>query len=184
MNVPNIKTERLSIKLLEPSEAGLMTEFRNMNKQHLTRWEPTRSLEFYTEGFWRMQLRFAIRDFRNGESVCLTILNRSESQVIGVCNYTNIVRGTFQSCHLGYALDVSHEGQGLMCEALESANRYIFSELKLHRIMANYIPGNVRSAGLLRRLGFIEEGRASSYLKINGRWEDHILTSLINPKDI
>ncbi len=161
-----------------------MTQFRNRNKQHLTRWEPTRPSGFFTEGFWEMQLRFAIRDFRNSESACLAILNRNESQVIGVCNYTNIVRGTFQSCHLGYALDVSHEGQGLMSEALEGANLYMFNEQKLHRIMANYIPGNVRSGNLLRRLGFIEEGHARSYLKINGRWEDHILTSLINPKEI
>ncbi|MGL5537110.1 MAG: 30S ribosomal protein S5 alanine N-acetyltransferase, partial [Aeromonas veronii] len=34
---------------------------------------------------------------------------------------------------------------------------------------------------LLERLGFEREGFARAYLMINGRWEDHILTSLINP---
>ena len=30
----------------------------------------------------------------------------------------------------------------------------MFAELKLHRIMANYIPDNVRSAAVLEKLGF------------------------------
>jgi ribosomal-protein-alanine N-acetyltransferase len=38
----------------------------------------------------------------------------------------------------------------------------------------------VRSGRLLRALGFVVEGYARDYLQINGRWEDHILTSLTN----
>ncbi|MGL4717164.1 MAG: 30S ribosomal protein S5 alanine N-acetyltransferase, partial [Aeromonas sp.] len=44
-----------------------------------------------------------------------------------------------------------------------------------------YMPANQRSGALLERLGFEREGFARAYLLINGRWEDHILTSLINP---
>ena len=47
--------------------------------------------------------------------------------------------------------------------------------------MACYMPANQRSGALLERLGFEREGFARAYLMINGRWEDHILTSLINP---
>jgi len=46
--------------------------------------------------------------------------------------------------------------------------------------MAGYLPHNERSGKLLDRLGFEKEGLARKYLKINGRWEDHLLTSLIN----
>jgi [ribosomal protein S5]-alanine N-acetyltransferase len=34
---------------------------------------------------------------------------------------------------------------------------------------------------LLNRLGFIPEGYARNYLRINGEWRDHVLTSLTNP---
>jgi ribosomal-protein-alanine N-acetyltransferase len=68
-----------------------------------------------------------------------------------------------------------------MREALLKANAYVFDSLGLHRIMANYMPSNERSAHVLDRLGFTREGLAKDYLKIDGRWEDHILTSLINP---
>jgi ribosomal-protein-alanine N-acetyltransferase len=43
------------------------------------------------------------------------------------------------------------------------------------------MPANTRSARLLEKLGFEKEGFARRYLYINGRWEDHVLTSLINP---
>ncbi|MCJ8298752.1 MAG: 30S ribosomal protein S5 alanine N-acetyltransferase, partial [Pseudomonadales bacterium] len=55
---------------------------------------------------------------------------------------------------------------------------------KLHRIMANYIPENVRSAKVLEKVGFKKEGYSPSYLKIAGKWQDHVLTALINPADI
>ncbi|MBT7329669.1 MAG: 30S ribosomal protein S5 alanine N-acetyltransferase, partial [Oceanospirillaceae bacterium] len=47
--------------------------------------------------------------------------------------------------------------------------------------MATYMVNNVRSAALLQRLGFEKEGYAKSYLNIAGRWEDHVLTALVNP---
>lgn len=157
-----------------------MARFRQENRRHLEKWEPRRSPEFFTEGFWQIQLRVALRDFRDGSNVCFCLLSPGEDEVMGVCNYTNIVRGTFQSCHLGYALAARHEGSGLMFEALTLSNDYMFRDMGLHRIMAGYLPHNDRSGRLLERLGFEKEGFARRYLKINGKWEDHVLTSRIN----
>ena len=67
-----------------------------------------------------------------------------------------------------------------MSEAVAKAIEYMFEQQKLHRIMANYMPSNERSARLLHKLGFVVEGCAKKYLLINGQWEDHILTSLTN----
>ena len=178
--LPHLVSPRLVIRHLEPHEAALMTEFRIENKEHLEPWEPKRSSEFFTEGFWQIDLRLTLRDFRDGSSVRLCLLSPEEDEVLGVCNYTSIVRGTFQSCHLGYALAKKHQGKGIMFEALQLTNRYVFEELGLHRIVAGYLPHNDRSGQLLKKLGFEKEGYARQYLKINGRWEDHILTSLIN----
>ena len=67
-----------------------------------------------------------------------------------------------------------------MYEALKAAIEFMFTTFTLHRIQANYIPRNERSGKLLRKLGFTVEGYARDYLKINGKWEDHILTAKIN----
>lgn len=92
-----------------------------------------------------------------------------------------MVRGPFQACHLSYSVDGDHEGRGVMEEIV----RFVlaFDEMDLHRVMANHMVTNIRSEKLLARLGFEREGFARRYLKINGRWEDHVLNSLIHPAD-
>ena len=67
-----------------------------------------------------------------------------------------------------------------MHAALRLLIAFAFDELHLHRIMANHMPRNERSARLLHRLGFVREGLAHRYLLINDVWEDHELTSLTN----
>ncbi len=108
------------------------------------------------------------------------VLDRDGQQMIGACNFSGIIRGAFQACYLGYHIDQSHQGQGLMHEALQAGIRYMFETMNLHRIMANYIPDNERSARLLERLGFEREGYAKAYLNIGGRWQDHVLTALVS----
>ena len=97
---------------------------------------------------------------------------------IAVVNFTQIFRGSFQACYLGFKISHQYQGQGFMQEAIAAAMEYMFVEKGIHRIMANYMPSNTRSASLLSRLGFVKEGYAEGYLSINGRWQDHILTAL------
>ena len=99
-----------------------------------------------------------------------------------VSNYTQIARGPFQSCILGYAIDGAFERRGLMQEALAATIAHAFDVMQLHRIQASYIPANVRSGRLLQRLGFRREGVAPKYLFINGEWRDHVITALLNPQ--
>lgn len=40
---------------------------------------------------------------------------------------------------------------------------------------------NHRSQRVLERLGFVEYGRASSYMYIAGEWQDNVLYQLITP---
>jgi ribosomal-protein-alanine N-acetyltransferase len=105
-----------------------------------------------------------------------------EAPIVGTCNYTNVVRGPFLACNLGYQVARSHQGRGFMSEALRATNAFVFAEMRLHRIMANYRPENERSARLLERLGFAREGLARDYLFIDGEWRDHVLTALVNPR--
>lgn len=179
---PEFHTERLVIRMLDVTEAEKMLRFREANRAHLEPWEPKRRPDFFTLGFWQIQLRSLQREYQNGQSLCLALLTPDESEVIGVCNFTNIVRGTFQSCHLGYGIALSHSGQHLMQEALEPACEFVFDGLGIHRIMANYMPRNKRSGKLLANLGFEIEGHAREFLLINGKWEDHVLTAKINPR--
>ena len=83
---------------------------------------------------------------------------------------------------VGYQIDREFEGRGLMREALSTAIDELFSpHVNLHRVQANVRPENVRSLGLLERLGFVREGLARDYLYIDGAWRDHVTTARLNP---
>ena len=58
----------------------------------------------------------------------------------------------------------------------------MFNDYKLHRIEANIMPRNEPSLKVAKKLGFIDEGILHKYLKINGKWQDHIHMALINNK--
>ena len=67
-----------------------------------------------------------------------------------------------------------------MNEALEILLPSLFIDLRLNRIEAATLKNNVASRGLLEKIGFVREGICRSYLKINGKWQDHILYSLLS----
>jgi [ribosomal protein S5]-alanine N-acetyltransferase len=181
MTLPVITTARTRLTVLTPERACLMLDFYLRNREHLRAWEPVRDESFYTLDHWRQRLRDGYSQFFDGSAVQLVALDPRGERVLATCNFTHIVMGMFKACHLGYAVDKEYEGQGLMQEVVGAGIDYLFREQGLHRIMASYMPQNHRSGALLERLGFEREGLARDYLMINGRWEDHILTALINP---
>jgi len=181
--LPELETARLTVRVARPGMQAAIARFLNDNYAgHLDRWSPPATSAFFSEDFWRERLAVAVEEFHAGRAVRFVLQPRGAGadEVVGTCNYTNIVRGPFLACHLGYQIARSHEGQGLMAEALRASNDFMFGVLRLHRIMANYRPENVRSARLLDRLGFVREGIARDYLFIDGAWRDHVLTSLVN----
>ncbi|HEY0404928.1 MAG TPA: GNAT family N-acetyltransferase [Pyrinomonadaceae bacterium] len=181
---PVIKTERLCLMLPPASVAPQLLRYFVENRERLAPWWPPVPPGYYTEAYWRERLARARADFEQGQSLQLVIFERDEpkGRVVGVSNFSGFMRGAFQACYLGYSIGARDEGHGLMREALTAAIEYVFEDLRLHRIMANYLPTNERSGQLLRRLGFTVEGYARDYLLIAGQWRDHILTSLTNTR--
>ena len=178
-----IASERVLLRLADPAYAKDFRTYLLDNHAYLQPWEPLRDDAFFHPDAVTERLRLMARRNADGEALLLLMFNRDGSRLIGTCNFANIVRGAFQACHLGFSIAQDAQGQGLMAEGLRLGIDYVFKEMRLHRVMANHRPENLRSARLLARLGFEREGEARAYLKINGIWADHVLTSLISPLD-
>ncbi len=181
MTVFSLPGPHLTLSILSPDQAELVRRYYLENRDHLEPWEPSRDESFYSLSAIETRLRTGADAFADGTSFSFAVIDNESGRMIGICNFSNIVRGVFQACHLGFAIDVSFQGRGMMFEAVKMGIKYMFDEVGLHRIMANYLPDNERSARLLTRLGFEREGYARAYLKIARRWQDHVLTALINP---
>ncbi len=170
----NISTLNLILSTPRIEDYFALNDFENRNKNHLGKWESTSQS---TQDI--LSLENWIKECDEGKSARFFIRTKINPDIIiGLCNFTQIFHGSFQACYLGYKIDYEYEGKGFMFESLQTLIGYVFEELKLHRIMANYMPSNIRSAKLLHRLGFVVEGQAKNYLFINNKWEDHVLTAL------
>jgi ribosomal-protein-alanine N-acetyltransferase len=182
LNPPVLKTSRLTVRLLAQQDTQAVVQYYQDNRAFLEPFEPVRPKNFYTREFWSQQIEKSLIEFGYDRSLRLFIFKQSEPRrVIGGANFTNFIQGISQSCTMGYSLAESEQGKGYMSETLEVAIPYVFENLNFHRINACYMPHNRRSGNVLKRLGFTIEGYARDYLRINGQWEDHILTSLTNP---
>ena len=179
---PVIRTDRLILRCAAESDVPALVGFFTENAAHMAPWEPPRPPDFLTEEFWRIQVGRHRRAFENGTALMLFLFLRSDpGRVIGQISFTSMLRGPAEMCTVGYALAESAVGKGYMTEALRASLDYVFEDLNLHRVMANFMPHNQRSNAVLRRLGFTVEGYARDYLFIDGGWRDHVLTALTNP---
>ncbi|WP_414575444.1 GNAT family N-acetyltransferase [Anabaena sp. CCY 9402-a] len=180
--LPIIISDRLLLRIGIQEEIPKILKYFMGNKNFLTPFYPTWADHFFTDEYWEYQLENNFLEFIHDQSLKLFIFPKTQpTEVIGTINFNNFVRGAAHFCHVGYSLAEAAQGKGYMTEGLRAATEYVFQELDFHRIMANYMPHNQRSGNVLKRLGFIVEGYARDYLLINGKWQDHILTSLINP---
>ena len=179
---PLLLTARL--RLVAPDErlARALAEFHDRNRAHLAPWDPPTDAAFFTETVQALRLTEGAAAFAAGTAYRYLLQPIGDpSRVIGSVHFSSIVRGAFQSCTLGYALAQEYEGQALMSEALRTAIAEVFSaRINLHRIQAAFRPENWRSAEVLKRLGFGDEGVASDYLFIDGMWRVHRMVALIN----
>lgn len=177
-----INSERLILRLPQLGDAETMAKLFRENREFLQPFYPTFEASIFTRNGWTERIRAVHEEFHIGRGVRLVLFrNDAPADAIGVANFTMIQRDPMYGCNLGYSLAESQQGQGFMTEALKPAIEYMFDQWKLHRIAANYMPSNARSGAVLTRLGFQIEGTARDYLRIDGRWEDHVCTALLNP---
>jgi len=178
-----LQTARILIRLATPADAPKLLTYRRENREHLAPWEPLREAGYYTLAQCSRTMVEAEESARADRGYPLLLFDPDAGELLGSVTLSNVVRGPFQACLLGYGIASRWQGRGLMHEALEATLAWAFGELGLHRVMANHLPHNERSARLLGRLGFEREGYARAYLKIAGAWQDHVLTAKIRELD-
>ncbi len=107
------------------------------------------------------------------------MFRREGHELVGAYNLSEIVRGVFHSAYLGYYAFAPWAGHGYMRAGLALVLQAAFADLKLHRVEANVQPANVRSIRLLQAIGFTREGYSRRYVKIAGRWRDHVRFAML-----
>ena len=180
MDGAELRTERLLVRTPRRGDGEAYATYYVENREFLQPWSPTFRPEMYSVREWELSIPVIHQQFAQGTAVRFGLWDGE--RLIGVANITDIKGSPLHGALLGYTLARHAEGKGLMFEALQAVMGYLFEARGLHRVSANYMPHNIRSGSLLRRLGFQVEGYARDYLLIDGKWEDHVLAAAANPK--
>ncbi|MBS4172192.1 GNAT family protein [Bacillus sp. FJAT-49736] len=177
------KKRGIYIKLLEVSDAEEMVKLENQNRDFFQLYTPLRDERFYTIEGQVERIQKYISQANQDSCFSFGIFLSENNHLIGNVTLSEIARGNYQSCWIGYYLDKKHNGKGYMTESVKLAVQFGFNELKLHRIEAGVMPHNKGSIKVLEKAGFHREGIAKENVKINGKWEDHLTLAIVNNRN-
>jgi [ribosomal protein S5]-alanine N-acetyltransferase len=176
------ETERLHLRLLGPAASAAVREYGLRSAGYHQPFDPIRPADYWELPVVADRLVCQNIEADQDRSLCLFIaLNSDPERVIGAVNLRNIIRGALMSCTLGYGLAPDAVGHGYMTEAVRKIIDIAFEELALHRVEVNIMPRNAPSLAVAERCSFIREGMSPRYLKIAGKWEDHVRLARLTP---
>ena len=80
--------------------------------------------------------------------------------------------GVWEGNEIGFLLVKEQWGKGLALEALRVVLPQLFDDLGFESLVADIDPRNDASLGLLKKVGFEDDGYKEKTLEINGEWVD------------
>lgn len=167
-----------AIRVLRHEDAEEISQLLRVNRTFLEPWDPVRDESYFTAETQAHLLHEVLEAHADGTAHALVILDRSGA-IAGRLNLNGITRGAFQSATMAYWVSEDRNGQGLATAGVGEAARIAFDDLGLHRLQAETLVHNQPSQRVLARNGFHPYGKAPGYLKIAGRWQDHILYQML-----
>ncbi|MDN4610896.1 GNAT family N-acetyltransferase [Arthrobacter burdickii] len=167
------------IRVVVPSDDEELTELQVRNRDFLAPWDPLREDDYFTVAGQRADIEGALARHVRGEAMPWVVMD-DDGAIAGRLTLTGIVRGPFQSCSMGYWLAEDQTRKGLATDAVRAAVGFAFNQLKLHRVQAETLVDNVASQRVLTKTDFEQYGRAPRYLRIAGRWQDHLMFQRLN----
>lgn len=177
----SVRLEGPRVYLCPPRMADWKTwaALREECRAFLVPWEPTWPHDALTRQAFRRRLKAYNQEWRRGTGFSFLVYRLHDRTLMGGVTLSNVRRGVAQAASMGYWIGERFARQGYMTEAVLAVVEFAFEELGLHRIEAACLPHNDASRNLLLKVGFRQEGYARQYLRINGKWQDHLLFEML-----
>ena len=174
-----LEAPRIYLRPPRPADWKAWAALREASRAFLKPWEPTWPSDALDRGAFGRRLRRQAGEWRSDEGYSFLVFRKHDDALLGGIGITNVRRGVAQMASIGYWVGGPYARNGFMTEAVRATVDFAIGELNLHRVEAACIPANTASRGLLKKVGFVQEGVARAYLKIDGEWQDHLLFALV-----
>lgn len=117
---------------------------------------------------------------RNEGITWCVCLKQNPAEHVGNIGLWRIEKENYRA-EVGYMLEPSLQGKGLMFEALQAVTNYGFAGMGLHSIEARIDPRNGASARLLAKADFVQEGYFRENYFLDGGFADTAVYTLFTP---
>jgi [ribosomal protein S5]-alanine N-acetyltransferase len=153
-----------------PQDASALLAFEVANRAWFESWVAARPPAYYSLEGVQAAIDQAMHEAEQDRT--FQFLIKSDDQILGRVNLTQIERQYFHRAMLGYRIGEAFCGQGVAKLAVAKVLEIAFGELKLWRVEATVREGNQGSTRILQHNGFREFGRATCAIKFHGEWSD------------
>ncbi len=167
------------VRLVSVDDVAELTALIARNLELLAPWDPLRDEDHASEPVQGRLIRESLD--RHAAGLVLPLVITEADQIVGRITVNDIVRGPFQSAHLGYWVSQDRTGRGIATAAVAATAALAFGTCGLHRLQAATLVHNLGSQRVLQRNRFTLIGLAPRYLQIDGRWQDHLLFQRVDP---
>ncbi len=124
-------------------------------------------------------VRRTAREYRAGEHLSLSVVVREGDRCVGRVGLRGLDWNWRKVESLSYWVDPGSWNRGLATEASWALCDAAFRRLGLRRIGSQALEPNLASRAVLRKLGFVEEGREREAVVVRGRAMDMLLFGLL-----
>lgn len=179
--MPTVRIDGRTVYVRPPKkrDRAEWVHLRQLSREFLVPWEPAWPTDAATPAAFNRRYRRFCLDWQGRSGFAFFIFEQSSDALTGGITLSNVRRGVAQCGSIGYWMGEPFAGQGFMSEAVPLVLSFSFDTLGLHRVEAACLPHNDASRHLLLKTGFHEEGIARRYLRINGRWQDHVTHAIL-----
>lgn len=172
-----VETKRLQLFPLDATDTRELWSAVESSRPHLEPWLPWVPFNSDLDSSGRYAEASAA-DWDAARATRFSIRDRASHRFLGVIGLESFAH-LHESVELGYWLRVDSWGKGLMTEAGKGVLDWAFSSVNAHRVRVAAATDNHPSLHVIMRLGFRFEGIARQAERVNGRWLDHSVFSLL-----
>lgn len=166
--------QETQLRLHEERYAEEYFALTERNRAYLREWMPWAAYEGSLEDM-KAYMKQTLLQFANNEGLQTGIWY--QNRLVGSIGYP--MDWVDHKVEIGYWIDASMQGKGLVTRACRALVTYAFDQYHLNKVEIHCATGNTRSRAIPERLGFTQEGIIRQAERCNDHYNDLVVYGML-----